>query len=200
MISSTSDLSYPVAERGLWRFRWLLSVLVSRNLTTRHRQSVLGVAWNIVSPLLTMAILTIIFSQTMGASLEGRSFALYVISGLLPWNLFSNASNQGLVSITLSRTIIRKIYVPKSLFPLAAVLSSYVGFILSLVSLVMMMIIARPPLNWTLVLTIIPTLEIAGFAYGLSLALATAHVFFRDVRWFYESALLAGFYITPIFY
>ncbi|HEU4390139.1 MAG TPA: ABC transporter permease [Blastocatellia bacterium] len=200
MPSATSQRVFLPSINELWRCRWLVSNLAARNLKARYRQSVLGLAWHIVSPLLTMTILTILFAGIMAASLQGRSFALYVITGLLPWSLFSAASSQGLVSITGSHSIIRKVYVPKIVFPLSAVLSSYVGFGLSLIPLAIIMIAVGARFSWALLFALIPTLEIALFSLGISMVLATAHVFFRDIRWFYDSALLAGFYITPIFY
>ena len=200
MPSATRQKVFIPTINELWRCRWLVSNLASRNLKTRYRQSALGFAWHMVSPLLTMTILTILFARTMGATLQGHSFALYVISGLLPWTFFSAASAQGLVSITSSQSIIRKVYVPKIVFPLSAVLSSYAGFGLSLIPLAIIMVVVGARFTWPLLLALIPTLEVAVFSLGISMVLATAHVFFRDIRWFYDSALLAGFYVTPIFY
>jgi ABC-type polysaccharide/polyol phosphate export permease len=104
------------------------------------------------------------------------------------------------VSITSSRGIIRRVYVPKAVFPLSAVLSNLISFGFSLVPLLLMMVAVRAPIKWSLLTIFIPAIEVAAFAFGIGMMLATLHVFFRDVRWFYDSALLAGFYITPVFH
>jgi ABC-type polysaccharide/polyol phosphate export permease len=173
--------------------------MVRRDLKVRYKKSLLGFAWAMLSPLLTMAILSILFSEVFGASLEGR-FPLYVISGLLPWTLFSSATAGSLGSITSGGGIIRRVYVPKGVFPVAALGSSFVTFLLSLAPLLLFMGITRAPFTLNLLLAVVPIIEIAIFALGVSMLLATLHVFFRDVKWFYDSALVAGFYATPIFY
>src|SRR6516225_9130469 len=108
----------------LWEYRSLLRNLVTRDLKVRHRRSVLGIAWTMLNPLITTLILAIVFSRFFGMGSGQRSFTLYVISGLTIWNLFSSASAIGLVSIHSSGAIIRKVYVPKIIFPFAAVASS----------------------------------------------------------------------------
>lgn len=188
------------AFKELWRFRGLLSNLVARDLKVQNRQSILGIAWTVLSPMLTMAILALIFSEIFGVHLTAGGLALYVISGLLPWNLFSSASSSGLGSISGRGSMIRRVYVPKAIFPLAAALSSGLTFSLSLVPLVIIIVAVGAPITFNLLLVVIPTVEIALFALGIAMLLATIHVFFRDVRWFYESALVAGFYATPVFY
>jgi ABC-type polysaccharide/polyol phosphate export permease len=188
------------ALQELWRFRGLLSSLVARDLKVRNRQSILGISWTMLSPMLTMAILTLIFSEIFGAQLGPGSLPLYVISGLLPWNLFSSASSNAVGSITGRGAMIRRVYVPKAIFPVAVALSSGVTFSLSLVPLAIVIVAARAPVTVNIVFVIIPILEIGLFALGIAMLLATIHVFFRDVRWFYDSALVAGFYATPVFY
>lgn len=188
------------AFRELWRFRALLGNLVVRDLKVRNRQSILGFAWTMLSPMLTMAILAVIFSEIFGAHLGSGSLPLYVISGLLPWNLFSSASASGLGSISGRGMMIRRIYVPKAIFPISAALSSSLTFTLSLVPLLIAIVVLEGPITFNLFLAVIPTIEIAAFALGMAMLLATLHVFFKDVKWFYDSALMAGFYATPVFY
>src|SRR5215470_2199921 len=188
----------PVAE--LWDYRALLRNLVTRDLKVRHRRSVLGIAWTMLNPLITTLILAIVFSKFFGMGDGSRDFTLYVITGLTIWNLFSSASAVGLTSIQTSGSIIRKVYVPKVVFPVAAVASSLVNFGFALATLLLYMLATRTPFRWTFFLTIIPIAELVVFSVGLSMVLATLYVYFRDIKWFYDSALLAWFYATPIFY
>jgi len=191
-------------DRGLlselWRYRSLVKNLTARDLKVRHKQSFLGLAWIMLSPLIMMAVMAVVFSRLFGAKVSGGNFPLYIFSGLLPWNLFSSATAQGLVSIAGNGSIIRRVYVPKAAFPLAAVASGIVNVGFSLITLLCYMLITRAPFGWTLLMSLIPIAEITVFALGISMALATLYVFFRDVKWFYDSALLAWFYATPIFY
>lgn len=184
----------------LWRFRALLGILVTRDLKARNRRSILGLAWTMLSPMLTVAILVLIFAGIFGSHLGRGSLAVYVISGLLPWSLFSSASASGLASISGRGVMIRRIYVPKAIFPVSAALSSTFTFCVSLVPLLITMAVLHAPITFNLLLAVIPAIEIAAFALGMAMLLATAHVFFKDVKWFYDSALMAGFYATPVFY
>ena len=112
----------------------------------------------------------------------------------------SSASAVGLTSIQASGSIIRKVYVPKVIFPVAAVASSLVNFGFALGTLFLYMLATRAPFRWMFLLAAIPIIELVLFSVGLSMVLATLYVYFRDVKWFYDSALLAWFYATPIFY
>lgn len=199
-LAQTSQRNLTSSLTELWRYRSLLRNLVTRDLKVRHRRSVLGIAWTMLNPLITTLILAIVFSRFFGMGAGAKDFTLYVITGLTIWNLFSSASTVGLSSIQASGSIIRKVYVPKVIFPVAAVASSLVSFCFALVTLFLYMLAVGAPFRWTLVLAIIPITELVGFCLGLSMILATLYVYFRDVKWFYDSALLAWFYATPIFY
>jgi ABC-type polysaccharide/polyol phosphate export permease len=153
-----------------------------------------------LNPLITTLILALVFSKFFGMGAGAGSFTLYVITGLTIWNLFSSASAVGLTSIQASGSIIRKVYVPKVIFPVAAVASSLVNFGFALATLLLYMLAAGAPFRWALLLAVVPIAELAVFSLGLSMILATLYVYFRDVKWFYDSALLAWFYATPIFY
>jgi ABC-2 type transport system permease protein len=196
--STRIDLTAGLTE--LWGYRSLLRNLVARDLKVRHRRSVLGIAWTMLSPLITTLILALVFSKFFGMGASKGSFTLYVITGLTVWNLFSSASAVGLVSIHSSGFIIRKVYVPKVIFPFAAVASSLVNFGFAFITLLVYMLAVGAPFRWPLLLAALPIAELVVFSLGLSMILATLYVYFRDVKWFYDSALLAWFYATPIFY
>jgi ABC-2 type transport system permease protein len=180
------------------RYFDLLHNLVSRAIKQRYKRSVLGFAWTMLNPLLTMVILTVVFSAVFGPIVP--NYPLFVIIGLLAWNLFSLGSAQGLASVVDSGALIRKVAVPKEMFPLAAVAANLVNFLFSLVPLALVMLIMRVHVTRAIVWVPLGILLIAVFTLGVALALTTLNVFFRDVRYFYEAALLAWFYGTPIFY
>ncbi len=180
------------------RYFDLLHNLVSRAIKQRYKRSVLGFAWTMLNPLLTMVILTVVFSAVFGPIVP--NYPLFVIIGLLAWNLFSLGSAQGLASVADSGALIRKVAVPKEMFPLAAVAANLVNFLFSLVPLAFVMLIMRIHVTRAIVWVPVGILLITLFTLGVALALTTLNVFFRDVRYFYEAALLAWFYGTPIFY
>src|SRR5690349_6532887 len=180
------------------RYFDLLHNLVTRAITQRYKPSVLGFAWTMLNPLLTMVILSVVFSAVFGSRVP--NYPLFVIIGLLAWNLFALGSTQGLASIVDSGALIRKVAVPKEMFPMAAVAANLVNFLFSLAPLALVMLIMRVEITWAILWVPIGVALIGLFTLGVALTLGTLNVFFRDVRYFYEAALLAWFYGTPIFY
>ena len=176
----------------------LLHTLVTRAIKQRYKRSVLGFAWTMLNPLLTMVILTVVFSAVFGSIVP--NYPLFIIIGLLAWNLFSLGSTQALASIVDSGSLIRKVAVPKEMFPLAAVGANLVNFLFSLIPLALVMLILRVQITAAFLWVPLGVALIGLFTLGVALLLGTLNVFFRDVRYFYEAGLLAWFYGTPIFY
>jgi len=199
-IPGTYDRTPPVwsGPRAAGRYFDLLHNLVTRAIKQRYKRSVLGFAWTMLNPLMTMVILTVVFSSVFGAVVP--NYPLFVIVGLLAWNLFSLGSTQGLASVVDSGALIRKVAVPKEMFPLAAVGANLVNFLFSLIPLLFVMLVMRVSITWAVLWVPVGVLLIGLFTLGVALALTTLNVFFRDVRYFYDAALLAWFYGTPIFY
>lgn len=181
----------------LFRYRELLRQLVIREIKLRYKRSVLGFAWTVLNPLLAMAIFTMVFSRIFG---DRPYYSLYVFTALLGWNLFSLGTSRGLDSVVLNGPIIRKVFVPKAIFPVASVVSQVVNFVLTLVPLFLLMLVMGAGFSLSLVWLPIPLVSLTCFALGIALLLGTFNVFFRDVKYFYEAGLLAWFYATPIFY
>jgi len=181
----------------LLRYRELLRQLVIREVKLRYKRSVLGFAWTVLSPLFAMAIFTMVFSKIFGAA---PNYPLYVITALLGWNLFSLGTSRGLDSVVINGPIIRKVFVPKAIFPVAAVASQVVNFLFSLVPLVLFMVAIGAGFGWSLLWLPIPLFSLTCFALGIALLLGTFNVFFRDVKYFYEAGVMAWFYATPVFY
>lgn len=191
----------PAVWRGpgaLGRYWDLLHNLVSRAIKQRYKRSVLGFAWTMLNPLITMLILTVVFSAVFAPNV--RHYSLFVIIGLLAWNLFALGSTQALASIVDSGHLIRKVAIPNEIFPIAAVGANLVNFVFALVPLMVLLLVLRVELTPAIALVPIGVVLIAVFTLGVALLLATLNVFFRDVRYLYEAALLAWFYATPVFY
>jgi ABC-type polysaccharide/polyol phosphate export permease len=153
-------------------------------------------AFAVAATLLTAspAFCAVVFSAVFGTLVP--NYPLFVIIGLLAWNLFSLGSTQGLASVVDSGALIRKVAVPKEMFPIAAVAANLVNFLFSLLPLALVMLIMRVQITWAILWVPFGVLLIGLFTLGVALALTTLNVFFRDVRCFYEASLLAWFYGT----
>jgi ABC-type polysaccharide/polyol phosphate export permease len=135
-----------------------------------------------------MAMFTMVFSRIFG---DRPNYRLYVITALLGWNLFSLGTSRGLDSVVMNGSIIRKVFVPKAIFPDAFVASQVVNFYFSLVPLFLFMVATRVGFGRSLLWLPIPLFSLACFALGIALLLGTFNVFFRDVKYFYEAGVLA---------
>lgn len=181
------------------RYRFLLEDLISRDLKVKYRRSVLGLVWSILNPLLMMLVVTTVFSTILRIQIE--NFPLYYLTGSLIFNFISEATSAALISIISSAQLIKKVYVPKYIFPVEKTLFSFVNMLFSLIAIVIIMVITpNTQWHWTLVLFPIPLIYALVFAIGLGLILASVNVFFRDVGHLYSVWLTAWTYLTPIIY
>jgi len=203
MAERASAAPAPTPFRGsalaeLLRYRQLVAVLVVRELKVRYKRSVLGLLWTMLNPLLLMVVYTVVFATIMRTA--ERNFAIFVLSGLLPWLFFSVSLVQGLNSILANQELIRKIRIPQAVFPLSVVGSNLVNFALSLLPLLLLMAVLRQPIRPALLFVPVAMLILAIFTTGATLLLATFTVFFRDVRHLTEVLLQMLLYLSPVFY
>ena len=182
----------------LYNYRDLLIELVKRDIKKKYRRSVLGILWSMLNPFFTMLIMTMVFSNFFRFSIT--NFPLYLLTGQLMFNFYGEATNTSMESILENSSLIKKVYVPKYIFPLAKVLSSCVNFILSLPGLVLLLFITATDIKWIMVLSIIPIVYLLIFCCGVGLILSTVAVYFRDMFHLYSVLLTALSYLTPIFY
>lgn len=180
------------------RYRFLLEDLISRDLKVKYRRSVLGLVWSILNPLLMMLVVTTVFRVIM--KIDIPNFPLYYLTGSLIFNFISEATSAALVSIISSAPLIKKVYVPKYIFPVEKTLFSFVNMLFSLIAVLIIMVITGSQWHWTLVLFPIPLIYTMVFAIGFGLILASLNVFFRDVGHLYSVWLTAWMYLTPIIY
>lgn len=184
--------------RELWAFRELVKNLVVRDLKVRYKNSVLGVLWSLLNPLLMMVVFTAVFTVMRGQAVS--DFPVFVLIGLLPWQFFSNSVMAATGAVVGNAHLINKVYFPREVLIISGVLSNLVNFLLALVVLVPIMLLFHIPLTiWAALLPLVILVQLI-FTLGVSFVVATANVFYRDVQMIMDVVLLAGFFLTPIFY
>ena len=183
--------------REIFRYRYLILQLVRRDVLTRYKRSVLGIAWTMLNPLGTMVILSLVFAYAFGA---GRDYPAYILSGLVAWLFFSQSTNGAVNHLIWGEGLVKRIYVPRTAFALAAVGGGLVNMVLSLVPLLLVMLVTGVPLRWTLLLLPLPVFFLFLFALGVALLISTMAVYFADIAEIYPVLLLAWMYLSPILY
>jgi ABC-type polysaccharide/polyol phosphate export permease len=197
----SATVSNPAVEElnEVWNYRNLIYQLTRRDILTRYKRSVLGIAWTMLNPLGMMIVLTIAFSEIFRFKTE-YSYPGYVLSGLMVWNFFSQTTNAAMVNLVWGGGLLHRIYVPRTSFALAAILTGVVNFLFSLVALVIVMLFTGVPMHATILLFPIPMLLLACFSLGVGLLLSTFAVYFPDVAEMYAIAVQGWMYLTPVIY
>lgn len=188
----------PEKIEGFRRFSPLLRELVVRDIKVRYRHSALGMLWTVLNPLLMMIVITIVFSTLFKQSIP--NFPIYYLSGSLLFSFNSESTTTALNSILSNASLIKKVYIPKYLFPLSNVLSGLVNLGFSLIAMFVVMLLTGAPFHITLLLIPIPIFYTFLFSTGLGILLSALTVYFRDIAHFYGVFILAWTYFTPIFY
>ena len=145
------------------KYKPLLFELVSRDLKTKYRRSVLGVLWTVLNPLGMMLVMTVVFSTVFRQNIE--NFPVYLMCGQLVFNFFNEASNMAMTSILGNASLIKKVYVPKYLFPLSRVCSSLVNMLTSFIALIIVIIVTRTPVTWTIITAVFPVLYVCVWCW-----------------------------------
>ncbi len=179
-------------------YKDLLKELVRRDVKTKYRRSVLGILWSVLNPLGMMIIMSIVFSHVFRANIE--NFPVYLMCGQLIFNFFNEASTIAMSAILENAALIKKVYVPKYLFPVSKVCSCFVNLVTSFIALVIVIIATGTPLSWTVILVVLPVLYVFLFSLGMGLLLSALVVTFRDLQHLYGVLITAWLYLTPIFY
>ncbi len=180
------------------RFSPLLKNLVSKDFKLKYRRSVLGIAWSVLNPLFTMLVITTVFGTLLRVQVE--NFATYYILGFSIWNFFSEATSLSISSILTAAPLIKKVYVPKYIFPLEKCLFALVNFLFSLIAVAVVMLCQGVVPSVYSLLAIIPVVYCFIFVCGASLFLSAATVYFRDIQHLYGVFLTVLMYLTPIIY
>lgn len=190
-----------ITARGsdLWRYRELIRNLVMSSLKGRYKNSALGFVWSLLNPLGMMLVFTIVFGFLM-PDVRVEKYPLFVLTGLLPWNFFSASINAGLYSVVGSSNLVKKVYFPREVLPIASVLSQLINFLLAFAVLFVALIVFQAsfsPWLWTLPFVILIQ---TVFSTGVVLILSTLNVFYRDTAMITEVVMLAWFFLTPVVY
>lgn len=184
--------------QNLLKYKYLLKELVVRDIKVKYKKSVLGLLWTLLNPLLTMIILTIVFSNLFRFDIE--NYPVYLITGQVMFNFFSEATNMAMNSIIDNAQLIKKVYIPKYIFPISKTLSSFVNLAFSLIAVLFLIIFMRIHIGKAIVFSVLSLGYILVFAAGIGLILVSLNIFFRDIKHLYGVLLTAWMYLTPIFY
>ncbi len=179
-------------------YKELLKELIVRDVKIKYRRSVLGMLWSVLNPLGMMIIMTIVFSHVFRQNIE--NFPVYLMCGQVVFNFYNEASSMAMSSILGNASLIRKVYVPKYLFPTSKVCSSFVNLLTSFIALTIVVVATGTPVSWTLLLFFMPVLYLFLFSLGMGILLSALVVSFRDLQHLYGIFLTGLMYLTPIFY
>lgn len=184
--------------RNMAKYRFLLLELVKKGIVLKYRRSFLGILWSLIEPLLTMMVLTYVFRNFFG---HGEPlYAVYILTGRLMFTLFQSTTKEALRSIRSNASMIKKVYVPKYMYPLSTILYNFVLFLISLIDLGVVMAYKKVPLTWHLLEGFVPIFVLLLFAVGVGMLLATINVFFRDIEYLWNVFCLLLMYCSAVFY
>jgi lipopolysaccharide transport system permease protein len=190
----------PIQVRELWRYRELLYFLVWRDIKVRYKQTVLGAAWAILQPVLTMGVLTVFLGRLAHVPSDGLPYPLFSFSGLVPWTYFATAVTGGAMSVVGSQQLISKVYFPRLIVPLAATATPIVDFALAMATLLAMLAWYHLTPGAAIVWLPLLTLFAMTTAFAVSLWLSALTVVYRDVRYIVPFAMQFWMFATPIAY
>ena len=162
------------------RYWFLMKQLIGRDFKVKYKRSVLGVIWSLLYPVLMMAVMALVFSQMFKFKTEGMNYIVYLMTGIVMFNYFSDATNNAMTSVISNFGLINKVYIPKYIFPIAKCLFTCINFLLTLIPYILLCFVV--------------------FTMGIGLLLSCATVFLRDVMYIYGIVLTLWNYLTPTFY
>jgi lipopolysaccharide transport system permease protein len=183
----------------LWRYRELFRVLAWRDLSVRYKQTVIGVVWALIRPVLTMLVFTIIFGRIAQLPTDGTApYALMVFAGILPWTFFANGLGEASSSLISSANLITKVYFPRLIVPTATLVVALVDFLISFCILVLLMVWYRFMPDWRILL--LPLFVLLAFcaSVGPALWIAALNVKYRDFRYVIPFVVQLGLYVSPV--
>lgn len=180
------------------QFAFVIRQLTARELKRKYARSYLGIVWSVLNPLLSMAVLSLIFSQLFRRSIE--NYPIYYLTGYILWQAFTGATTAALTALVDNKALLLKVKFPMELFILTRVYTALINLGYSLAAYVVMLLVFGVTPKWTMLLSPVIILLLFLFSLGLSYILATAYVFFGDVKHLYAVALTLWMYCSAIFY
>ena len=189
------------------KYSFLMNQMISRDFKVKYKRSVLGVVWSLLYPLLMMSVMAVVFSQMFKMRMEGVNYLVYLMTGLIMFNYFSEASNSAMSSVVGAFGLINKVYIPKYIFPLSKCLFVGINFLLTLVPWLLIIVLSYFGLgqytchiNWYYLLLPYIFACLFLFTVGISFILSTVSVFLRDMFYIYGIIITIWTYLTPIMY
>ena len=180
------------------RYNNLFVELVRKGIKLKYRRSYLGVIWSMIEPLLTMIVLTLVFGTILGH--HDKTFPVYILSGRLIYSLFSQSTTTALKSIRANEGMIKKVYVPKYMYPLSGIVFNYILFLISLVVLAGVSLVLKVYPTMQIFFAIVPLTVLFLLSIGVGMFLGTVGVFFRDMEYLWNVLLMLVMYTCAIFY
>jgi ABC-type polysaccharide/polyol phosphate export permease len=184
--------------RELFRCRELLQLLIVNSIKTRYKRSALGVFWTMLNPLLYMSVLVVVFNHLF--RFQVVNYPVYLLSGIIAWNFFSQTTSHAMNNLIWGSALLKRIYLPRSIFAVAATGNGIINLLLACVPLSIIMIFTHQPLYGTWWFVPIAVLILAAISLGVALIVSMIAVFFTDILDLYQILLQALFYLTPIMY
>lgn len=195
----SGKITFLLIIQNIWqKYGFLIRQLISRDFKTKYKRSVLGYLWSFLSPLLTMMVQYLVFSRIFRQNIE--NFPVYLLSGIIMFNFFTDAVGQGLTAIVDNSSLITKVYVPKYIYPLTKVVSCSINLIISTIPLLIVALLTGTAITKSVFLIPYALLCMLVFCTGMSLLLCTTMVFFRDTQYLWGIISMVWMYATPIFY
>jgi len=182
----------------LWRYRELFYILAWRDITVRYKQTIIGVLWAVIRPLLTMIIFVVVFGKIAKLPSEGVPYPIFVFAAMLPWTFFATAFANASNSLITNSSLISKVYFPRLIIPAASVIVAAIDFMISFAILVALMIYYHYMPDWQIIT--LPLFLLLGFfcALGTGLLVASLNVKYRDFRVVIPFIVQLGLYISPV--
>jgi lipopolysaccharide transport system permease protein len=183
----------------LWRYRELFRVLAWRDLAVRYKQTVIGAAWAVIRPFITMLVFTVIFGRIAKLPSDGTApYPLMVFAGLLPWTFFSNGLSEASNSLINNANLISKVYFPRLIVPTATLVVAFVDFLITFLMLILLMAWYQFPFGWRIL--ILPAFTLLAFvaSMGPALWITALNVKYRDFRYVIPFIVQFGLYISPV--
>lgn len=182
----------------VFRYRELFAVLAGRDITVRYKQTVIGILWAVLRPLLTMMVFTFVFGRIANLPSEGAPYPLLVFCGMVPWFFFASSISESSGSLVANANLLSKVYFPRILIPISSILVAAVDFIIAMILLIAIMIFFEFLPSWRLLTLPIFLIIALGAAIGLGLCFSALNIRYRDFQFIVPFLLQLGIYVSPI--
>jgi ABC-type polysaccharide/polyol phosphate export permease len=185
--------------KELLRYRFLITNLIARDLKVRYKRSVLGFIWVMLNPLLTMAVISIVFSQVIRFPAQ-HYYPTFLLAGILLWNLFAQGTVAAMSNLLGNGSVLKRIYVPPSAFVASSIGSALINLLFALGPFYILAIINGVPFSITWLLVVLPLIEVTIFSFGMGLLVSALMVFFTDTYEIYTVLINIYMYLSPVYY